>query len=187
MIDTALLYRKEHGQKFKLKVLAEAVLKWVPVQASRRVCRTVGYCSARVSGGRSKPRTRGVTIPPRTPWQRWTWPGTSSEQGRSRWRAAFRKQRRPGPGPLQTLKPAACCSLWQVVELHLEELWGWSLEESPSYTPEPTPSYRWAEIFTALWVVDICSVLFGFMYIVLFHNTSSHGTLQKVKYISNDS
>lgn len=27
VIDTALLYRREHGQKFKLKVLAKAVLK----------------------------------------------------------------------------------------------------------------------------------------------------------------
>ncbi|XP_054912517.1 RNA exonuclease 5-like [Poeciliopsis prolifica] len=98
VIDTALLYRKEHGQKFKLKVLAEVVLK-------RRI---------------------------QTEDQRGHNPTEDALAALDLARYFIRT------GPLQ------------VVELHLEDLWGWSLEESPNYTPDPTPSYRFADILQSL-------------------------------------
>ncbi|XP_014860914.1 PREDICTED: putative RNA exonuclease NEF-sp isoform X2 [Poecilia mexicana] len=98
VIDTALLYRKEHGQKFKLKVLAQAVLKRQIQTEDQRGHNPTEDAVAALDLAQYFIRT----------------------------------------GPLQ------------VVELHLEELWGWSLEESPDCKPEPTPSYRFADILQSL-------------------------------------
>ncbi|XP_038142786.1 RNA exonuclease 5-like isoform X2 [Cyprinodon tularosa] len=95
VIDTSLLYRREFGQKFKLKVLAEAVLK-----------------------------------------------------------RQIQSEERSGHNPTEDAVAALELAQYfikagprQVVELHLEELWGYKLkEESPKSTPAPTPSYRFADI-----------------------------------------
>ncbi|XP_043971605.1 RNA exonuclease 5-like isoform X1 [Gambusia affinis] len=98
VIDTALLYRREHGQKFKLKVLAKAVLK-------RRI---------QTEDQKGHNPTEDAVAALDLAWY-------------------F-----IGMGPLQ------------VVELHLEELWGWSLEDSPSSTSESTQNYRFADVLQSL-------------------------------------
>ncbi|KAM9857028.1 RNA exonuclease 5 [Aulostomus maculatus] len=102
VIDTSLLYRKEFGQRFKLKVLAESVLKR-QIQTEK-------------SG--HNPTEDAVA-------------------------ALELAQYFIKTGPLQ------------VVESHLEELWGCSVEEesvdsAPAPTPTPTPSTRFAEVLQTL-------------------------------------
>ncbi|XP_068583846.1 RNA exonuclease 5-like isoform X2 [Cebidichthys violaceus] len=98
VIDTSLLYRKDFGQKFKLKVLAEIVLQ--------RQIQTEG---------------------------------------------------KKGHNPIEDavaalelaqyfIKKGPC----QVVELHLEELWGYTIVEEPDCEPAPKPSLRFADILQTL-------------------------------------
>lgn len=99
VIDTSLLYRREFGQKFKLKVLAEAVLK-----------------------------------------------------------RQIQTEEKKGHDPTEDAVAALNLAQYfiktgprQVVELHLEELWGYTLEEqSPECTPVPRQSYRFADILQTL-------------------------------------
>ncbi|XP_062290808.1 RNA exonuclease 5-like [Scomber scombrus] len=103
VIDTSLLYRKEFGQKFKLKVLAETVLK------------------------------REIQ--------------TDDKKGHN-----------PVEDALAALELAQYfikTGPRQVVELHLEELWGYRIEEEsadcePAPTPAPTPITRFADILQTL-------------------------------------
>ncbi|XP_061587206.1 RNA exonuclease 5-like isoform X2 [Cololabis saira] len=95
VIDTTLLYRRELGQKFKLKVLAETVLK-------RQI---------------------------------------QSEENR-------------GHNPTEDAVAALNLAQYfiktgprQVVELHLEDLWGYTVvDEFHDCAPEPTPSHRFADV-----------------------------------------
>ncbi|KAM4751438.1 RNA exonuclease 5 [Anableps anableps] len=99
VIDTSLLYRKEFGRKFKLKVLAEAVLK-----------------------------------------------------------RQIQTEEKRGHNPTEDAVAALNLAQYfikagprQVVELHLEELWGCTLEEeSPDCTSASTPSYRFADVLQSL-------------------------------------
>ncbi|XP_032384467.1 LOW QUALITY PROTEIN: RNA exonuclease 5 [Etheostoma spectabile] len=101
VIDTALLYRKEFGQKFKLKVLAETVLK------------------------------RQIQI-------------------------EEKKGHNPTEDALAALELAQYfikTGPRQVVELHMEELWGHAIveeESTVSNLPAPTPSPRFADILRTL-------------------------------------
>ncbi|KAM4595767.1 RNA exonuclease 5 [Fundulus diaphanus] len=102
VIDTSLLYRREFGQKFKLKVLAEAVLK-------RQI-------------------------------------QTEEKRGHHPTEDAV--------AALQLAQYFINAGPRQVVELHLEELWGGTLEEeeeeSAKRTPPPTPSYSFADVLQTL-------------------------------------
>uniref|UniRef100_A0A8D3BS29 RNA exonuclease 5 n=1 Tax=Scophthalmus maximus TaxID=52904 RepID=A0A8D3BS29_SCOMX len=98
VIDTSLLYRKEFGQRFKLKILAEMIL--------RRQIQT-----EEVMG--HNPIEDAV--------------------------AALELAQyfiRTGPR--------------QVVENHLEELWGYTIEEESTEPPAPEPSHRFADILQTL-------------------------------------
>ncbi|XP_047221098.1 RNA exonuclease 5-like isoform X2 [Girardinichthys multiradiatus] len=99
VIDTSLLYRREFGQKFKLKVLAEALLKRQIQTEEKRGHNPTEDAVAALELAQYFIKT----------------------------------------GPLQ------------VVELHLEELWGYTVEEeSPKRTPAPSPSYRFADVLQTL-------------------------------------
>ncbi|XP_044046219.1 RNA exonuclease 5-like [Siniperca chuatsi] len=99
VIDTSLLYRREFGQRFKLKVLAETVLKR-QIQTEEKK----GHNS------------------------------TEDAVAALELAQYFIKT-----GPLQ------------VVELLLEELWGYTVvEESTDCAPAPTPSHRFADILQTL-------------------------------------
>ncbi|XP_030278162.1 RNA exonuclease 5 isoform X2 [Sparus aurata] len=99
VIDTSLLYRREFGQRFKLKVLAETVL------------------------------------------------------GRQ-----IQTEERMGHNPTEDAVAALELAQYfiktgprQVVELHLEELWGYTIKEEPADCepepePEPAPSHRFADV-----------------------------------------
>ncbi|XP_041640211.1 RNA exonuclease 5-like [Cheilinus undulatus] len=99
VIDTSLLYRREFGQKFKLKVLAEAVLK-----------------------------------------------------------RQIQTEEKTGHNPVEDAVAALELAQYfiktgprQVVEVHLEELWGYTIEEESSESaPAPTPSLRFADILQTL-------------------------------------
>ncbi|XP_041838475.1 RNA exonuclease 5-like isoform X2 [Melanotaenia boesemani] len=99
VIDTSLLYKREFGQKFKLKVLAETVLK-----------------------------------------------------------RQIQTEEKNGHNPIEDAVAALELAQYfiktgphQVVELHLEELWGYKIEEEPpDCTSAPTPSHRFADILQAL-------------------------------------
>ncbi|KAM9769536.1 RNA exonuclease 5 isoform 1-T2 [Menidia menidia] len=99
VIDTSLLYRRELGRKFKLKVLAEVVLK-KQIQTEEK------------------------------------------------------KGHNPIEDALATLELAQYfikTGPRQVVELHMEELWGYKIEDDSSEcTPTPAPSYRFADILQTL-------------------------------------
>ncbi|XP_019958641.2 RNA exonuclease 5 [Paralichthys olivaceus] len=98
LIDTALLYRKEFGQKFKLKILAETILK--------RQIQT-----EEMKG--HHPTEDAV--------------------------AALELAQ-------YFIKTGPC----QVVEHHLEELWGYTIEEEFPDPPAATPSHRFADILQTL-------------------------------------
>ncbi|XP_056265275.1 RNA exonuclease 5-like isoform X2 [Pseudoliparis swirei] len=103
VIDTALLYRKEFGQKFKLKVLAESVLQKL-IQTEE----TTGHNPIEDAAAALELAQYFIRTGPR-----------------------------------------------QVVELHLETLWGSTIEEEPSESefepePEPEPSLRFADILQTL-------------------------------------
>ncbi|XP_036949422.1 RNA exonuclease 5-like [Acanthopagrus latus] len=101
VIDTSLLYRREFGQRFKLKVLAETVL-----------------------------------------------------------RREIQTEERMGHNPTEDAVAALELAQYfiktgprQVVELHLEELWGYTIQEEPTDCepepepePEPAPSHRFADV-----------------------------------------
>ncbi|KAE8300468.1 RNA exonuclease 5 [Larimichthys crocea] len=96
VIDTSLLYRREFGQRFKLKVLTETVLK-------RKI----------------------------------------------------QTEEKKGHNPIEDALAALELAQYfiktgprQVVELHLEELWGYTLVEEPDCAP--TPSHRFADILQTL-------------------------------------
>ncbi|KAK9540698.1 hypothetical protein VZT92_003135 [Zoarces viviparus] len=99
VIDTALLYRRDFGQKFKLKVLADVVLQ--------RQIQTEG---------------------------------------------------KKGHNPIEDAVAALELAQYfiktgprQVVELHLEELWGYTIvEESADCEPAPKPSLRFVDILQTL-------------------------------------
>ncbi|XP_078132002.1 RNA exonuclease 5 [Sander vitreus] len=100
VIDTSLLYRKEFGQRFKLKVLAETVLK-----------------------------------------------------------RQIQTEEKKGHNPIEDALAALELAQYfiktgprQVVELHMEELWGYTVveEESTDSEPAPTPSPRFADILQTL-------------------------------------
>ncbi|XP_035516931.1 RNA exonuclease 5-like [Morone saxatilis] len=100
VIDTSLLYRREFGQRFKLKVLAETVLK-----------------------------------------------------------RQIQTEEKKGHNPIEDAVAALELAQYfiktgprQVVELHLEELWGYTIEEEESTdcAPAPTPSHRFADILQTL-------------------------------------
>ncbi|XP_070780888.1 RNA exonuclease 5-like [Enoplosus armatus] len=99
VIDTSLLYRREFGQRFKLKVLAETVLK-----------------------------------------------------------RQIQTEEKKGHSPIEDAVAALDLAQYfiktgprQVVELHLEELWGYTIvEESTDCAPGPTPSHRFADILQTL-------------------------------------
>ncbi|KAM9363753.1 RNA exonuclease 5 [Symphorus nematophorus] len=99
VIDTSLLYRKEFGQKFKLKVLAETLLK-----------------------------------------------------------RQIQTEERTGHNPTEDAVAALELAQYfiktgprQVVELHLEELWGYTIvEEATDTEPAPTPSLRFSDILQTL-------------------------------------
>ncbi|CAJ1054008.1 RNA exonuclease 5-like [Xyrichtys novacula] len=100
VIDTALLFRREFGQKFKLKVLAETVLK-------RQI-------------------------------------QTEEKRGHN-----------PVEDALAALELAQYfinAGPRQVVEVHLEDLWGYTIEEESAdcAPPPPTPSLRFADILQTL-------------------------------------
>uniref|UniRef100_A0A3Q2TA70 RNA exonuclease 5 n=2 Tax=Fundulus heteroclitus TaxID=8078 RepID=A0A3Q2TA70_FUNHE len=100
VIDTSLLYRREFGQKFKLKVLAEAVLKRRIQTDERR-----GHHPTEDAAAALELAQYFIEAGPR-----------------------------------------------QVVELHLEELWGCTLEEEEEEeeSPKRTPSYRFADVLQTL-------------------------------------
>ncbi|XP_047430937.1 RNA exonuclease 5-like [Mugil cephalus] len=99
VIDTSLLYRKEFGQRFKLKVLAEAVLK-------RQI-------------------------------------QTEDQKGHHPTEDAA--------AALELAQYFIKTGPRQVVELHLEELWGYAIEEESSdCTSAPTPSLRFADTLRTL-------------------------------------
>ncbi|XP_042256086.1 RNA exonuclease 5-like [Thunnus maccoyii] len=100
VIDTSLLYRREFGQRFKLKVLAETVLKRQIQTEEKKGHNPIEDALAALELAQYFIKT----------------------------------------GPLQ------------VVELHLEELWGYTIvEESADCTPAaPTPSNRFADILQTL-------------------------------------
>ncbi|XP_020498848.1 RNA exonuclease 5 [Labrus bergylta] len=99
VIDTSLMYRREFGQKFKLKVLAETVLKRHIQTEEKKGHNPIEDAVAALELAQYFIRT----------------------------------------GPLQ------------VVELHLEELWGYTIDEdSPDCAPAPTPSLRFADILQTL-------------------------------------
>lgn len=99
VIDTSLLYRREFGQRFKLKVLAETVLK-----------------------------------------------------------RQIQTEEKRGHNPIEDAVAALELAEYfiktgprQVVELHLEELWGYTIvEESTDCAPAPTPSLRFSDILQTL-------------------------------------
>uniref|UniRef100_UPI0037E9167E RNA exonuclease 5-like n=1 Tax=Semicossyphus pulcher TaxID=241346 RepID=UPI0037E9167E len=99
VIDTSLLYRREFGQRFKLKVLAETVLK-----------------------------------------------------------RHIQTEEKKGHNPIEDAVAALELAQYfikkgprQVVELHLEELWGYKIEEeSADCAPAPAPSLRFADILQTL-------------------------------------
>ncbi|XP_029314539.1 RNA exonuclease 5 [Cottoperca gobio] len=99
VIDTSLLYRREFGQRFKLKVLAETVL-------NRQI----------------------------------------------------QTEEKMGHNPIEDAVAALELAQYfiktgprQVVELHLQELWGYTiLEESSDCEPAPTPSLRFADVLRTL-------------------------------------
>ncbi|XP_070684114.1 RNA exonuclease 5-like [Pempheris klunzingeri] len=99
VIDTSLLYKREFGQRFKLKVLAETVLK-------RQI-------------------------------------QTEEKKGHN-----------PTEDALAALELAQYfikTGPRQVVERHMEELWGYAIEEdSPDCAPAPTPSHRFADVLQTL-------------------------------------
>ncbi|KAM7009696.1 RNA exonuclease 5 [Tautogolabrus adspersus] len=95
VIDTSLMYRREFGQKFKLKVLAETVLR------------------------------RHIQ--------------TEEEKGHNPIEDAV--------AALELAQYFIKTGPLQVVELHLEELWGYTIDEDSSdCAPAPTPSLRFADI-----------------------------------------
>ncbi|XP_037545749.1 RNA exonuclease 5 [Nematolebias whitei] len=99
VIDTSLLYRREFGQRFKLKVLTERVLK-------RQI---------------QTEETRGHD---------------STEDA---------------VATLELAQYFIKTGPHQVVELHLEELWGYELEEvSSECTSAPTPSHRFTDVLQTL-------------------------------------
>ncbi|TNN46188.1 putative RNA exonuclease NEF-sp [Liparis tanakae] len=100
VIDTSLLYRKEFGQKFKLKVLAESVLQKL-IQTEE----TAGHNPTEDAAAALELAQYFIRTGPR-----------------------------------------------QVVELHLESLWGGTIEESSDSEPEPEPepSLRFADILQTL-------------------------------------
>ncbi|XP_074538633.1 RNA exonuclease 5 [Halichoeres trimaculatus] len=99
VIDTALLYRGEFGRKFKLKVLAETVLK-------RQI-------------------------------------QTEEKKGHNPFEDAA--------AALELAQYFIDTGPRQVVELHLEELWGYRIEEeSPGSAPAPTPSLRFGDVLQTL-------------------------------------
>ncbi|XP_072240813.1 RNA exonuclease 5-like isoform X1 [Leuresthes tenuis] len=99
VIDTSLLYRREFGRKFKLKVLAETILK-----------------------------------------------------------RQIQMEEKNGHNPTEDAVAALELAQYfiktgprKVVELHLEELWGYKIEEeSTDCTSAPAPSYRFADILQTL-------------------------------------
>ncbi|XP_042341648.1 RNA exonuclease 5-like [Plectropomus leopardus] len=99
VIDTSLLYRREFGQRFKLKVLAETVLK-----------------------------------------------------------RQIQTEEKSGHNPIEDAVAALELAQYfirtgprQVVELHLEELWGYTItEECTDCAPAPTPSHRFSDILQTL-------------------------------------
>ncbi|XP_045903251.1 RNA exonuclease 5-like isoform X2 [Micropterus dolomieu] len=94
VIDTSLLYRREFGQRFKLKVLAETVLKRQIQTEEKKGHDPIEDAVAALELAQYFIKT----------------------------------------GPLQ------------VVELHLEELWGYTVvEESTDCAPAPTPSHRFVD------------------------------------------
>ncbi|GLD68267.1 putative RNA exonuclease NEF-sp [Lates japonicus] len=99
VIDTSLLYRKEFGQKFKLKVLAETVLKR-QIQTEEKQ----GHCSIEDAVAALELAQYFIKTGPH-----------------------------------------------QVVENHLEELWGYRIEEEfTDCASAPTPSHRFADILQTL-------------------------------------
>uniref|UniRef100_A0A3Q1FIA1 RNA exonuclease 5 n=1 Tax=Acanthochromis polyacanthus TaxID=80966 RepID=A0A3Q1FIA1_9TELE len=100
VIDTSLLYRREFGQRFKLKVLAETVLK-------RQI-------------------------------------QTEEEKGHNPTEDAV--------AALELAQYFIKTGPRQVVELHLEELWGYTIEEEESSDCKlaPTPSLRFADVLQLL-------------------------------------
>nr|XP_046226674.1 RNA exonuclease 5-like [Scatophagus argus]XP_046226683.1 RNA exonuclease 5-like [Scatophagus argus] len=99
VIDTSLLYRREFGQRFKLKVLAETVLK-------RQI-------------------------------------QTEEKKGHNPTEDAV--------AALELAQYFIKTGPRQVVELHLEELWGYTTEEeSTDCAPAPTPSHRFADLLQTL-------------------------------------
>ncbi|XP_034455511.1 RNA exonuclease 5-like [Hippoglossus hippoglossus] len=98
LIDTALLYRKEFGQKFKLKILAENILK-------RQI-------------------------------------QTEEKKGHHPTEDAV--------AALELAQYFIKTGPRQVVEHHLEELWGYTIEEEIIELPAPTPSHRFADILQTL-------------------------------------
>ncbi|XP_059188959.1 RNA exonuclease 5-like isoform X2 [Centropristis striata] len=99
VIDTSLLYRREFGQRFKLKVLAQTVLE-----------------------------------------------------------RQIQTEEQKGHNPIEDAVAALELAQYfiktgprQVVELHLKELWGYTIEEeSTDCEPAPTPSHRFADILQML-------------------------------------
>ncbi|XP_076584738.1 RNA exonuclease 5 [Chaetodon auriga] len=99
VIDTSLLYRREFGQRFKLKVLAETVLK-----------------------------------------------------------RQIQTEEKKGHNPTEDAVAALELAQYfikngprQVVELHLEDLWGYTIEEeSTDCAPPPTLSHRFADVLQTL-------------------------------------
>ncbi|XP_008292117.1 RNA exonuclease 5, partial [Stegastes partitus] len=103
VIDTSLLYRREFGQRFKLKVLAETVLK-------RQI-------------------------------------QTEEKKGHNPTEDAV--------AALELAQYFIKTGPRQVVELHLEELWGYTIEEEESSDCKsaksaPTPSHRFADVLQTL-------------------------------------
>ncbi|XP_022071412.2 RNA exonuclease 5 isoform X5 [Acanthochromis polyacanthus] len=100
VIDTSLLYRREFGQRFKLKVLAETVLK-------RQI-------------------------------------QTEEEKGHNPTEDAV--------AALELAQYFIKTGPRQVVELHLEQLWGYTIEEEESSDCKlaPTPSLRFADVLQLL-------------------------------------
>ncbi|XP_073327192.1 RNA exonuclease 5-like [Pagrus major] len=101
VIDTSLLYRREFGQRFKLKVLAETVLKR-QIQTEERM----GHNPTEDAVAALELAQYFIKTGPR-----------------------------------------------QVVELHLEELWGYTIKEDPTDCepepapePAPAPSHRFADV-----------------------------------------
>ncbi|KAM4585047.1 RNA exonuclease 5 isoform 2-T3 [Odontesthes bonariensis] len=99
VIDTSLLYRREFGRKFKLKVLAETILK-------RQI-------------------------------------QTEDKNGHNPTEDAV--------AALELAQYFIKTGPLKVVELHLEDLWGYIIEEESSdCTSAPAPSYRFADILQTL-------------------------------------